>query len=103
MKKIIFSMMISLSISQFANAISLKGEYPVCTSKNAFERLSAMAAHNDVESIERILKTDCFMPASGMKVDQVVSRESGGVTQIKIYHKGNLYDLWTSKYNLSAK
>ncbi|PWC09716.1 hypothetical protein B4923_18950 [Brenneria roseae subsp. americana] len=61
-----------------------------------------MAEHNDIESIEKILKTECFMPQKGQEVDKIVSRESGGVTQIRIYHKGDLYDLWTSKYNLSA-
>ncbi|QQA78124.1 hypothetical protein JBL47_00850 [Pectobacterium parmentieri] len=62
-----------------------------------------MARNNDIESIEKILKTDCFIPQEGQKVDEIVSRESGGVVHIKIYHKGDLYDLWTSKYGLSAK
>lgn len=96
-------MLIIFGFVPFVGAISLKGEYPACSSKSAFERLSAMAEHNDTEAIAKMLKTECYMPEKGLKVDKIVSRESGGIVQIKIYHKGELYDLWTSKYDLSAK
>ncbi|MEI7064010.1 hypothetical protein WCU84_10105 [Dickeya chrysanthemi] len=99
--KIILAIAI-MGISTPIFATSLKGEYPVCVSEDAFERLIAILEHDDKEALGDILKTECFMPKAGLKVDKVESMGwTSGVSHVKVYFKGKLYDLWTNTENLS--
>jgi len=100
MKKILSTATL-LFISTAASAASLKGDYPACTSENAFEKLQAIIQHKDQGSYKEIMGTECFFPKKDLPVDKIVSMGwTSGVAQVKVYFKGELYDLWTNTENL---
>ncbi|ENV4171491.1 hypothetical protein ACNJ8R_004397 [Cronobacter sakazakii] len=107
MKKILIAVLLCfgvLSANQAIAAVTLSGKYPACISANEFERLSSILQHEDQEAFEEIFKTSCFMPKKGVKVDKVVSMGwTSGVAHVKVYVKGNLYDLWTNTENLQSE
>ncbi|WP_141399364.1 hypothetical protein [Kosakonia pseudosacchari] len=105
MKKILTALIIFSGLlgSASALAISLKGDYPACISEAEFNRLQSIIQHKDEESMTEIFKTSCLMPKKGLSVDKVVSMGwTSGIAHVKIYVKGNLYDLWTNTENLSS-
>ncbi|HGG8739387.1 TPA: hypothetical protein ACJJXK_000912 [Enterobacter asburiae] len=105
MNKLLTAILIcsGLLVSGSALAASLKGDYPACTSEDEFNRLQSIIKHKDKESLEEIFKTSCLMPKKGVSVDKVVSMGwTSGIAHVKVYVKGNLYDLWTNTENLSA-
>jgi len=105
MKKLLTALIIYSGLlgSASALAVNLKGDYPACISEDEFNRLQSIIQHKDKESLAEIFKTSCFMPKKGVGVDKVVSMGwTSGIAHIKVYVKGNLYDLWTNTENLSS-
>lgn len=100
MKKIITAVFLA-GCSFIATAAEINGQYPVCTSRESFDKLQAILKHSDEAAFKRIMKTECFMPKEGMPVEKVVSRGwTDGVAQLKIYADGDLYDVWTNTESL---
>lgn len=103
MKKRILVALLITGFSSSAIAVKLNGKYPVCESADAFERLSAIIQHQDEASFKTIMQTECFMPKVAIPVDKVVTMGiTTGVAQVKIYHEGQLFDLWTNSESLKA-
>ncbi|HHB1471743.1 TPA: hypothetical protein ACOFFI_000292 [Yersinia enterocolitica] len=103
MKKRILVALLIAGFSSGAMAVKLNGKYPVCGSADAFERLSAIALHQDEAAFTEIMQTECFMPKAGLPVDKVVTMGiTTGVAQVKVYHDGQLFDLWTNSESLKA-
>lgn len=104
MKKLFFLAIFTLGLSTSAMALQLNGNYPVCISQDAFERLTAILKHKDEAAFKKIMTSECFMPEAGIKIDKVVSRGwTNGIAQVKIYTDGKLYDLWTNTESLGSK
>ncbi|CQD62890.1 hypothetical protein ACTZGB_01310 [Yersinia bercovieri] len=103
MKKRILVALLIAGFSSSAIAVKLNGKYPVCESADAFERLSAIIQHQDEAAFKTIMQTECFMPKVAIPVDKVVTMGiTTGVAQVKIYHEGQLFDLWTNSESLKA-
>jgi hypothetical protein len=103
MKKIIIASLLTFGLSPAAMSAQLKGDYPACISKDAFERLSAIIQHDDQEALKEISKTECFMPKKGLPIEKVESMGwTSGVAHVKIYASGQLFDLWTNSENLKS-
>lgn len=106
MKKMIIGLALFASLVSPSFAVSklqIKGDYPVCISSDAFERLQAILQHKDEAAFKKIMTTECFMPQEGITVDKVVSRGwTNGVSHIKVYHDGRLHDLWTNTKNVGS-
>ncbi len=103
MKKLLWLAIFGFGFSTSAMALQLKGNYPVCVSQDAFERLTAILKHEDKAAFKKIMTSECFMPEAGVKIDKVVSRGwTNGIAQVKVYTDGKLYDLWTNTENLGS-
>lgn len=100
MKKLVTAIFLACC-SFTAHAAELNGKYPVCISRDGFERLQAVLKHSDEAAFKKIMSTQCFMPKEGTHVDKVVSRGwTDGVAQVKLYADGELYDVWTNTESL---
>ncbi|MCA7001302.1 hypothetical protein [Dickeya solani] len=105
MKKTIKALLIlTLGLGFNAGAVHLTGDYPVCLSEDAFERLSAILKHKDQSAYDKIMKTECTHIKAGLPVDEAVSLGTfSGVAHVKVYAGGRLIDLWTNSENVTAK
>lgn len=100
MKKIITAILLS-GCAFASTAAQINGKYPVCISRESFDKLQAILKHGDESAFRKIMKTECFMPQEGMPVEKVVSRGwTDGVAQLKVYADGELYDVWTNTESL---
>ncbi|WP_225622383.1 hypothetical protein [Musicola keenii] len=97
-------LVMTLGVGFNAGAAHLTGDYPVCISEDAFERLSAILRHKDRPAYDKIMKTECTPVKAGLPIDDVVSLGTfSGVAHVKIYAGGRLIDLWTNTENVTAK
>lgn len=100
MKKIITALLL-VGCSFATSATQLNGKYPVCISKEGFDKLQAILKHSDEKAFKKIMTTECFMPKEGAEIEKVVSRGwTDGVAQLKVYADGELYDVWTNTESL---
>ncbi len=105
MKKVFLIMALSLGIVATANAAYISGDYPVCISENAFDRLHTAASHDDKEAVAKLMQTECLFLKEGFPIEKVVSQGwTSGVAHVKVYVKGSgeIIDVWTNSENLKS-
>ncbi|MCW4541365.1 hypothetical protein [Providencia sp. 2024EL-00606] len=105
MKKFLLAAVLGLGVITVAKAAYISGDYPVCISEDALDRLHIAASHDDKEAVATLMQTECLFLKEGFPIEKVVSQGwTTGVAHIKVYIKGSgsVIDVWTNKENLKA-
>ena len=102
MKKIlIFCILTALSLPVFGT--TLRGGYPVCTTKKMYEQFIKAYMRDDKKECGYLLGNGCFLLAGGMNITILDQSTWSNIAKIRVFAGTDTIIMWTHIKNTYGK